>query len=140
MQLTIMGRRWNLVFVDHIDGQGARGECDPPDAPKKEIRIRARLNGEEKLEVLIHEMLHAASWHIDEEFVKQFSADAARNLTQLGFTDGEENRNGHRASLLGRTERPRDTLADGCTSTAKKTSITIHDYRSGPLCRADCAW
>lgn len=91
MQLTILGKRWSLRFVPKVDSKGSRGECDPPDQPKKEIRVLSRLTDEERMEVLIHEMLHAASWHIDEKFVEQFAADAARNLTKLGFKDGETN-------------------------------------------------
>lgn len=91
MQLTILGKRWLLRFVPKIDTKRSRGECESPTDPKKEIRVLQRLKGEEKLEVLLHEFLHAASWHIDEEFVKQFSIDAARNLTKLGYTDGETN-------------------------------------------------
>ena len=91
MQLTILGKRWFLRFVRKIDSKRSRGEFQAPTEPKKEIRVLDRLKGEEKLEVLLHEMLHAASWHIDEEFVRRFASDAARNLTKLGFKDGETN-------------------------------------------------
>jgi len=87
MQITILGKRFQLRFVERLDK--ARGECDDPCQPKKEIRIRERLKGEQKLEVLIHEMTHAAGWHIDEKFVEQFAKDLARNLTKLGYTDGK---------------------------------------------------
>lgn len=89
MRLTILNRRWLLQFVPWIDTKRSRGECDPPDKPNKEIRVLERLVGEERLEVLVHEMLHAASWHLDEEYVKQFAQDMARNLTKLGYTDGK---------------------------------------------------
>jgi hypothetical protein len=87
MRITILGKRWLLQFVKRLDK--ARGECDNPTEPKKEIRIREGLKGEQKLEVLIHEMLHAAAWHVDEKFVKRFAEDVARNLTKLGYTDGQ---------------------------------------------------
>ncbi len=87
MRLKILNRWWLLCFVRKLSR--ARGECDPPDAPKKEIRIRERLKGEQKLEVIIHEHLHAAAWHVDEKFVKQFAEDLARNLTKLGYSDGK---------------------------------------------------
>jgi hypothetical protein len=89
MQLTILGKRWRLLFVDKIDALGSRGSCDPPDKPNKAIRILKRLKGEELLEVLFHEMQHAAAWHVDESYIEKFSADAARNLTKLGYRDGE---------------------------------------------------
>jgi hypothetical protein len=90
MRLTILNRRWWLRFVRRIDKEDSRGECDPPDKPNKEIRVLDKLSGEERLEVLIHEQIHCAGWHLDEQFVTQFAADLARNLTKLGYTDGEQ--------------------------------------------------
>lgn len=87
MRLSILGKRWWLRFLPRLDR--ARGECDDPSTPNKEIRIRDGLKGEQRLEVIIHEHLHAAAWHVDEKFVKQFAEDLARNLTKLGYTDGE---------------------------------------------------
>lgn len=91
MRLTILGKRWWYRAVGRVDRNGSRGECDPPDKANKEIRILDRLSGEERMEVAIHEMLHAAGWHIDEGFVGQFAADVARNLYKLGFMDGKAN-------------------------------------------------
>lgn len=84
MQIVVSGKRWNLRFVKT---KTYDGECDPPTKPKKEIRIAARLKGEEKLDAVIHELLHAAGWHIDEEFVGKFATDAARALTKLGYSE-----------------------------------------------------
>ena len=89
MRLTIMGKRWLLCFVPWIDAKRSRGECDDPTTPNKEIRVLDKLKGEERLEVLTHEMIHAAGWHIDEQFVTQFAQDLARNLTKLGYHDGQ---------------------------------------------------
>ncbi len=66
-----------------------RGDCDPPNQPGKEIRISSALRGEERPEVLIHELVHAAGWHIDEMFVERFARDAARALWRLGYHDRE---------------------------------------------------
>jgi hypothetical protein len=84
MQITVSNRRWNLRFVRT---KAYDGECDPPTTVGKEIRVADNLKGERKLDVLIHEMLHAAGWHIDEEFIAEFATDAARALTKLGYTD-----------------------------------------------------
>jgi hypothetical protein len=89
MRLTIMGKRWWLRFCALALN---RGECDPPDKLGKEIRVLKRLKGEERLEVLIHEQLHAADWHKSEEWIEQVSKDIARNLTKLGYTDGSSER------------------------------------------------
>lgn len=87
MRLTILGKHWWLRFCRLTD---CRGECDSPTEPKKEIRISNQLIGEERLEVLIHEQLHAAQWHLDEEFVRRFAEDLARNLTKLGYSNDAE--------------------------------------------------
>lgn len=85
MQASILGKRWRIATVPNL-GEN-RGTCDPPTCRDKTIRIAAYLRGEERLEVLIHEMLHAAGWHIDEEFVTKFANDAARTLWRLGYRD-----------------------------------------------------
>ncbi|RIK72917.1 MAG: hypothetical protein DCC68_25715 [Planctomycetota bacterium] len=85
MQVRMLGKRWRLRFVLNLGAN--RGDCDAPDRRAKEIRVAAGLRGEERLEVLIHELVHAAGWHIDESFVERFAADAARVLWRLGYRD-----------------------------------------------------
>lgn len=87
MRVTVMNRYWRLRFARLLFH---RGDCDPPTRAKKEIRVDPRLQGEERLEVLLHEMVHAAGWHIDETFVEQFAADAARALWRLGYRNQAE--------------------------------------------------
>lgn len=82
MKHIILGRDYSIRFVSRLKN---RGDCSSPTHPNRTIRVLANLRGEERLEVLIHEMLHAAGWHISEEFVTQFAKDAARALTQLGY-------------------------------------------------------
>lgn len=52
MRLSILGKRWWLRFVALRTN---RGECDPPTKPNKEIRVDCKLQGEGRLEVIIHE-------------------------------------------------------------------------------------
>lgn len=87
LRLTILGKYWRLRFAPNLAN---RGDCDPPNKPGKEIRIGSSLRGEERLEVLLHEMLHAAGWHIDEGFVEEFARDAARAVWRLGYRDLQE--------------------------------------------------
>ena len=57
-------------------------------AVRREPAVTASaLHGEERLEVLLHELVHAAGWHIDEAFVERFASDAARALWRLGYRD-----------------------------------------------------
>lgn len=81
-RINVMGKVWRLR---EVNVRNYRGECDPPDKTRKEIRIKQRMGSEETMEVLLHEMIHAAGWHIDEEFVTRLAADAARNLTKCGY-------------------------------------------------------
>ena len=82
MRVEILGRRWNLVYRRLRDN---RGECDPPEQCKKEIRVANDLRGQEELEVLLHEMVHAAGWHLDEEYVQKFADDVSQVLWRLGY-------------------------------------------------------
>lgn len=87
MRITVLGRRWRLVFARWL-GRGVHGLCDPPNRQGKAIYVLSRLRGEACLEVLIHECLHAAGWNLDEEWVDQVSADIARGA----FRDGVRER------------------------------------------------
>ena len=84
MLLTILGKRYDFRFVSRL-AAGVAGFCDPPDAPKKRIRVRRGLSEPDELEVVIHECLHAAYWHHDEQHVEQFGADLAKILWRLGY-------------------------------------------------------
>jgi hypothetical protein len=83
---TILGRRWSIEFDSTAVAPNHNGECDAPDMPKKAIRLRRGLAGEERLEVLIHESLHAAAWHqFDEQWVCQLAKDLARLCWRAGL-------------------------------------------------------
>lgn len=84
MRIRVLNRFWNLRFAPNLAN---RGDCDPPDQAGKEIRISSTLSGEERLEVLVHELVHAAGWHIDETFAERFAGDVARVLWRLGYRD-----------------------------------------------------
>ena len=94
MHVTILGTRYRVRFtwLKHDDG-----DCDPPGAPGKEIRVCTGIGEKKTLEVLIHEALHAADWHKDEDWVKQVAADIARILWRLGYRkSGDKNMDNHR--------------------------------------------
>lgn len=84
MRIRVMRRYWHLRAAPNLAN---RGDCDPPDRAKKEIRILSTLRGEERLEVVLHELVHAAGWHLDEDFAAEFAGDAARILWRLGYRD-----------------------------------------------------
>lgn len=82
MRIDVLGKRWRLRFAPNLKN---RGDCDDPSISNKEIRISSSLVGEEKLEVLVHELVHASNWHLDEKFVAQLAEDLARILWRLGY-------------------------------------------------------
>lgn len=88
-RVRIRKKYWWLRFVDGREIPDDRGDCDSPSDKNKTIRVRQGLKGEERLEVLIHEMLHAAFWDADEVAIEETAEDMARVLTLLGYREGE---------------------------------------------------
>lgn len=84
MRVTIRGKRWTLLFVKDLPNND-RGQCHGPHIKNKKIRIRERLRPKTTLEILIHEMLHAADWDKDEEWITEVAEDIARVLWRLGY-------------------------------------------------------
>ena len=85
MVITVRGKRWRLICGGIRRGAAYCGVCDPPDATDKKIRICGRLRGKDRLEVVIHEVLHAGLWDLDEPAVRELATDMARTLTRLGY-------------------------------------------------------
>jgi hypothetical protein len=88
MYVTAGGKRWRLDFVPAREIQGKFGDAD---CQKKRIRLcRSLLRSQSGLlETVIHEMLHAEGWPLDEAWVEEASDDIARVLIRLGFTRGD---------------------------------------------------
>lgn len=83
-RIQVLGRSWSLNFVALKDKWG---DCSDPALPRRTIRISSAADDKQTLDAVVHEMLHAAGWHIDEGFVEQFAHDVAAVLCdQLGYT------------------------------------------------------
>ncbi len=90
MMVTIHGKRWRIKFCKL--NEATLGECDSPDTPKKEIRIREDLKGQQKLDTLCHEIFHAVDyWRNSEEFVDGTGTALATILWRLGLRWSDEN-------------------------------------------------
>lgn len=85
--ITVRGKRWLLTFMP-LKGD-ADGTCDPPMSKGKRIRVNSSLKGERRLEVTIHELLHAAHWDISEEAIEGAARDIARVLWRVGYREIE---------------------------------------------------
>lgn len=77
MRIEIGGKRWKLKFCQLSK---VAGECDRPDLVGKEIRISSKLKDKKKLDTLIHEILHALSWH---QFDESWVSDSATDLAEI---------------------------------------------------------
>lgn len=62
-------------------GTNRDGTCDAPEIPNRRICLRSSLRGDVLLETVIHEVVHAAAFHVDEEYVSEFAADLTKILT-----------------------------------------------------------
>lgn len=88
MQITIRGKRFTLRWVTRLK-KDDRGDCDPPHAPGKTIRILKGQDQHTEFNTVIHEMLHAGLWDLDETVVEQLADDMARTLWKLGYRKAE---------------------------------------------------
>lgn len=80
MRCRLRGRYWTI-----IRGKLDRTQDGLCDASKRLITVRPSLTGERELDVLIHEMLHACHWDLDEQAISETASDLARVLTRMGF-------------------------------------------------------
>jgi hypothetical protein len=78
MKHKIRGKIWNIKYASNMKN---RGYCDPPDKKNKSITIKKNLKGQELMEVLLHECLHAVLHHeLDEDYVLTVADDISRAI------------------------------------------------------------
>lgn len=63
-----------------------RGDCD---ITTKTIRVDEQLHGEELVEVLAHEIIHARLWDIDEQAVVELGVAIAKAVANEGLLKEE---------------------------------------------------
>ena len=80
MRIRIRGRYFTMTF-ERLPATHD-GSCN---YEGRKIKIRKTLRGERQLEVVIHELLHAAHWDLDESAVEETAEDLARVLYRLGY-------------------------------------------------------
>lgn len=85
MRIRIRGKFWNFVFGR--TGKKYDGHCEGPQVLNKTIAICEKLKGERKLDVIIHEILHAAYWDLSEEAIEETGRDLSRILWRLGYRE-----------------------------------------------------
>ncbi len=80
--VQVRGKRYKLVF-EKLDG--VYGLCEHPETQDKTIRIDSRLRGKKLVEIVLHEVIHASCWDLDEEAVTELARDATHILERLGL-------------------------------------------------------
>jgi len=83
MRVLARGKVWNLVHTRSLP-KDADGECDAPSTKKKQIRIRAGLEGQRLLDVYVHELTHASLWDLGEGPVASLANAVAHELWNDG--------------------------------------------------------
>lgn len=80
-RIRIDGRRWLLVIGARLRDRW--GDCDPPDSKRRRIRVSDQARGTAFVDTLIHELIHARWWSIDEQEVTEFAAEVTAVLQLL---------------------------------------------------------
>lgn len=84
-RFTIRGKTYTILFVSPKKLKGSRGDCDSPKYKKPVIRIANDLGEKLELEILVHEILHACFFDLDEEPVTQAAKDISKILRNFGY-------------------------------------------------------
>lgn len=91
-RITLRSKKYRVVLAARLgpDDHPVMGDCSDPNRTGKTIRYYMGLKGERRLDVLIHEMLHACFWDISEESVEESATDIARALWRVGYHMNDE--------------------------------------------------
>lgn len=89
IKVIVRDNPFQLSFTNRI-GSKFLGHCDPPGIEPRKIKIRKSLKGRERLDTIIHELLHAAQWDLSEDAVEETATDIANALWQLGYRGPED--------------------------------------------------
>ena len=81
----LRGAPWRVIFPRKMSNE-INGLCTLKKTGKGgTIRVLASLDDPKKMEVLIHEAVHACHWDLDEEAVHETARDIAALLWRLGY-------------------------------------------------------
>lgn len=86
MKILVHGKAYDFRYSRGLRNDG---HCDSPESPRKKIRVKSGLPDPYRLEVIIHELLHASLWQGDEEWVDTTAHDIAEVLAKLGYRRAE---------------------------------------------------
>jgi len=85
--ITLRKKRYRVILAGKLGSENdpIDGDCSDPKSPGRIIRYLVGLKGIRRLDVFIHEMLHACFWDVREEGIEQTATDVARVLWRIGY-------------------------------------------------------
>ncbi len=84
------GKRYAIKRVPPSKAKDYYGKCNPPDKPCKALVFDNTLKDKFKLEIEIHEALHALFFDMSEETVTEAAEDLTKFLWRLGYREQED--------------------------------------------------
>lgn len=81
-KVFLNGEKWLLKFCR--TPSGIYGDCN---YQTNEVRVSSRLVGQDKLDVLLHELIHARWPDLNEESVCEFASELAGICHAVGFRE-----------------------------------------------------
>ncbi len=80
------GKEWHIKFVRSREIPSDRwGDCGHPEDPKPTIRVRRAVEGKNRMDLIIHEALHAIYPDETEEMVNRSATEIANLLWACGY-------------------------------------------------------
>lgn len=87
MKQRVRTARFHKTVYNIETTEGWDGECTSPHGHAPRILISERVQGRRKLEVLIHEALHACNFEKCESVVERTAHDIAKFLWRWGYRE-----------------------------------------------------
>jgi len=86
-QIILRGKRYRIVLATKMgpEDNPIYGQCSDPNDSGKVIMYYVGLKGEKRLEVFIHEMLHACFWDVSEEGIEEGGKCIAKAIWRMGY-------------------------------------------------------
>jgi hypothetical protein len=82
-RVNIGGVKYRLDAMAPLRPPKCWGDADPPNHPKPMVRVSRHAAGLEFVETLLHELIHARWWCLDETEVTEFSEEVVAVLRQF---------------------------------------------------------
>lgn len=82
--VVLRGKKYKIQKTGKV-GEDLWGYCTDPNFTNRLIKIHKLLENSEELETIIHEMLHACFWDLDEEVINEVGKDMSQALWKMGY-------------------------------------------------------